>query len=109
MAVGYSYGGTCYPTGTDALDGFRLDFKNWDGVYVNSLTASSVAGTPPVITYTTASRTLDSDVAPVARTGTITLSQCDYSFIQQKDVPDILLISVLLFAAFMGLRTGFRP
>jgi len=109
MAVGYAFNGTCYPDGATALTAFNLGVMNTDGAHINTLTSSSVAGTPPVITYNISSRTLATTTATAARTGTITLKECDYSFMQTKDLPDMVLIAVLLFAAFMGLRTGFRP
>ena len=108
MAVGYAYNGQCYSSTSEANLAFQKDFTQYDGTHVNTLNSSTVSATG-VVTYSITSRSLDSAVAPVTRTGTFTLRQCDYSFVQTKDIPDMALAGLLFFAAFLGFLSGYRP
>ena len=107
MAVGYAYQGICYETQNLAFLAFKKNF-GYDGQFhVTSLTSSSLAGN--VITYNISAKSLDNTTATASRTGTFTLQPCDYSFFQTPDIPDLLVISVLFFAAMIGFGQGFRP
>lgn len=104
--MGYAWHGVCYPDSAKALEAFANDLPSASGNgVVGFASPPSIAGS--VVSWTVTNVRLDGS-ASTTTTGTTALQSCTDT-VAQYPVQSILFYLALLFAAFAGFRTGFRP
>jgi len=112
--MGYAWGGQCYETASQAFDSFVRKFPSSDAYGVTTF-----SGTPPSVNGS-GLITLQSSYAPwtggssgtltyVIKTGTVQLPSCTYDSMGSFWTSDIVFLCAMVFAAFVGFKTGFRP
>lgn len=104
--MGYAWNGVCHQSTANALAAFVEDVPSAG----NAVT--SFAGTPSItsgglVTWSIISQSL-SGGDPVTVASTTQLPPCASESLAQLPVQSILVYLAMLFAAFVGFRTGFR-
>lgn len=108
--MAYAWNGHCYETGAQALTAFNLDLPSIDGAGVLQLLSSSVDANG-LITATARKGSfgaLSMSWSPNTPF-TYQLPTCTYDSLGQFWTTDIVFVCAMVFAAFAGFRTGFRP
>lgn len=105
--MGYGWNGVCYQTPATALEAFAKQVPKSDAAGINAFTAAPTINGTGLITWSISNRPLNGTTA-TTRTGTTQLLTCTDSM-DQWPVQSTLYWLALLFACFIGFRTGFRP
>jgi len=103
--MGFAWNGNCYETPESALEAFSRDVPRVDGFGINSFASAPSVDASGVVSWSISNRPLSGDVA-TTRNGTTQLQTCTFDSFRLDQLPDLALIAVLLFAFFMGFRSG---
>ena len=110
--MGYAWGGQCHETAAQAFDSFVRKFPASDAYGVTTFggTAPSVNGSG-LITFQSAWAPLSGSgsIAYQTKSGTLQLPSCTYDSMGSFWTSDIIFLCAMVFSAFAGFRTGFRP
>jgi len=110
--MGYAWNGVCYETAAQGLDGFVRSFPTStpSGILTFTGSAPSVSGSGLISFQSGFSLISGSGNYSYAnRSGTLQLPSCDYQTLGNYPAGDIVFLCSMVFAAFVGFRTGFRP
>lgn len=105
--MGYAWNGVCYPDTNAALNAFTKDVPAVNPGGINSFSAAPTISGAGLITWSISNRPLSTTEATV-RTGTTQLLSCAGESMDQWPVQSLLFPIAIFFAAFLGLRTGYR-
>lgn len=106
--AGYAFDGVCYQDTTSALNAFRDAVPQADTVGITTFTAQPTINASGLITWSISHRPLTGTTA-TTRTGTTQLPACTTETLSQWSLQSLLYYVALVFSAFVGFRTGFRP
>lgn len=106
--MAFAYSGICYQSHEAALSAFVKDIPKADPSGINTFAILPTITETGQISWSINHQPFSEDVT-VTRTGIMQLPTCTVELLDQWPVQSVLLYMALCFAAFMGLRTGFRP
>lgn len=105
--MGYAWNAVCYPNVNAALTAFAKDIPSASPSGINAFTAAPTINASGLITWSISNRPLNNNNA-TTRTGTTQLQSCTSESMDQWPVQSLLFPIAIFFAAFLGLRTGYR-
>jgi len=105
--MGYAWNGVCYQDTASVLSAFSKDVPAANPTGINAFTAAPTINASGLITWSISNRPLNTTDA-TARTGTTQLLSCTSEAMDQWPVQSLLFPIAIFFAAFLGLRTGYR-
>lgn len=103
--MGYAWSGQCYETPEMALSAFAKTVPNADASGINSFSAPPTINAAGLVSWSIDNRPLNSGASTI-RTGITQLQQCSYDSFRVDQLPDLLVIAILVFAFFIGFRSG---
>jgi len=103
--MGFAWNGNCYETPETALEAFSRDVPKVDASGINAFASVPSVDAAGVVSWSISNRPLSSDIA-TTRTGTTQLPSCSYDSFRIDQLPDIAFVVFLVFAFFMGFRSG---
>jgi hypothetical protein len=106
--MGYSFNGVCYDDATKAHNAFKADFPKVDNGLVELLNSSSIAGTPPTLTYSVRATDFgDGSVRTIS--GTLQFNTCDVGTMESFPIQSLMVLAAFTFAAIHGFKTAYKP
>jgi len=103
--MGYAWNGVCYESPEKALEGFALDVPKADSVGVVALTGAPSVDGVGLVTWSVQHLSFVDGVA-TTRTGTTQLQQCSFDSFSSAALPDLVFVVAMVFAFFVGFRSG---
>lgn len=103
--MGYAWNGSCYENTDQALDAFAKSVPQANAQGINAFTSAPVINETGLISWSISNRPF-TGTAATTWTGTTQLMQCSYSSFRVDQVPDLLVIAIMVFAFFIGFRSG---
>lgn len=105
----YAFNGRCYETTAEGLKAFQVSFPRVDGTATEALNSSSINATG-LVTFSIAHRPLTTNTV-TARTGTLQLTACTDSYVNQFEalaIQDIAVGIGIALAFAIGFAGGFK-
>lgn len=103
--MGYAWSGACYETTATALEAFAKSVPTSDAAGINSFTSAPTISATGLITWSISNRPLTATAA-TTRTGTTQLQACTYDSFTPDQIPDLFFVVAMVFAFFIGFRSG---
>lgn len=103
--MGYAWHGSCYENTDQALDAFARDIPSADAAGIISFTALPTVNGTGLVSWSISHQPFNGTAA-TTRTGTTQLQQCTFDSFRVDQVPDLLVIGLMVFAFFIGFRSG---
>lgn len=103
--MGYAWNSDCYETPGAALEAFAKDVPTANPTGIMAFTAAPTINSTGLITWSISHRPLTTTTA-TTRTGTTQLLTCTYDSFRVDQLPDMMIIGLLLVAFFIGFRSG---
>ena len=105
--MGYAWRGVCYADVNSALAAFVKSVPDSDAAGINTFSGTPTISGAGLITWSILNRPLSGTTASV-RTGTTQLPVCSEG-VDQWPLQSLLFPALLVFAFFIGFKSGFRP
>lgn len=106
--AGYAFSGVCYQDTASALNAFRDAVPQANPAGITTFTTQPTISGSGLITWSISHRPL-TGTAATTRTGSTQLPTCTTETLSQWSLQSLLYYVALVFSAFVGFRTGFRP
>lgn len=103
--MAFAWAGGCYETPEEAIAAFAKDVPTADATGINSFTQPPTIDPSGLITWSIANRSFSTNKTLI-RTGTTQLQTCTYDSFNPSALADITFILAMIFAFFVGFRSG---
>lgn len=105
MTIGLSFNGGCYADDAAVLAAHKLLYPLMDGTHVVNFVSHSIAGS--TLSYSVASRSLDSNTAPATRSGSVALPACELGGVEFAE-QGVIFAGLFLIIWALGFNGGLK-